>query len=181
MDIAFFGWFLLSAIVASAANSRGRTGSGWLLLSIIISPLLTGLLLFTLPRTRSNRSVAAVPAKPAVSVVKTTSDMTTIPEADPALDRIQKPAFEPDGLYGGIPYKVSDAGAVEVMLAGGRVRFRSMEHFLALAVKDPNLGGSRATKARPDTKAFPAGTAARSRQLPLMTKSPTTLRPLRRA
>lgn len=120
MDIILF-WFLFSAVVASAANSRGRSSSGWLLLSIVISPLLAGLLVLALPRL--NRIA-----------------VNNISEVRPSPASKKRPAFEPDGVYAGIPYKVSETGALEVMLSGGRVRFRSMEQFLALAMKDSNLG-----------------------------------------
>ena len=120
MEIVVY-WFLLSVVVARAADSRRRSGSGWLLLSIAISPLLAGLLLLLVPKPNNPPG----------------SDR---PEETPRPARIQKPRFEPDGVYGGIPYKVSEAGAVEVLLSGGRVRFRNMEQFLALAIKNPNLG-----------------------------------------
>ncbi len=42
-------WLFLSAVVAVAANTRGRSWPIWLVLSIVISPLLTGLLLLALP------------------------------------------------------------------------------------------------------------------------------------
>jgi hypothetical protein len=63
-----------------------------------------------------------------------------MPKARPSPPRPRNTTFEPDGQYGGIPYKVSEAGAVEVMLASGRVRFRNMEQFLALAIKKPGSG-----------------------------------------
>jgi hypothetical protein len=40
----------LSIIVGVAANTRGRSGFGWFLLSLIISPILAGLLVLALPR-----------------------------------------------------------------------------------------------------------------------------------
>jgi YD repeat-containing protein len=45
-----FVWIGLSVVVAVAANSRGRNQGGWLLLSLVISPLIAGLLLFALPK-----------------------------------------------------------------------------------------------------------------------------------
>ena len=43
------GWVFFSAIVAIAAKARGRTGVGWFLLSIIISPLFALILVMALP------------------------------------------------------------------------------------------------------------------------------------
>jgi hypothetical protein len=38
-------WILFSAVVGRFANTRGRDGVGWFLLSLLISPLLAGLFL----------------------------------------------------------------------------------------------------------------------------------------
>jgi hypothetical protein len=40
---------ILSAIVGDAANTRHRNAIGWFVLSVLITPLLAGLLLFALP------------------------------------------------------------------------------------------------------------------------------------
>jgi hypothetical protein len=45
----FFFWLLFAAIVGIAASSRGRSGFGWFLLSILISPLLGLILVFVIP------------------------------------------------------------------------------------------------------------------------------------
>ena len=39
-----FLWLALSFVVAIYAARRGRSGSGWFILSVLISPLLAGLL-----------------------------------------------------------------------------------------------------------------------------------------
>ena len=39
------GWILLSFVVAVLASNRGRTAFGWFFLSLLISPLIAGLLL----------------------------------------------------------------------------------------------------------------------------------------
>jgi hypothetical protein len=44
----FFFWVAFAIIVGVAANARGRSGVGWFLLSLLISPLLTGLLVLAL-------------------------------------------------------------------------------------------------------------------------------------
>lgn len=45
-----FLWITLSIIVGVAANTRSRAAGAWFLLSMIISPLLAGLLLLALPK-----------------------------------------------------------------------------------------------------------------------------------
>jgi uncharacterized membrane protein HdeD (DUF308 family) len=45
-------WLILTAIVAVAAETRGRFGGGWFLLSCVITPLLAGLLLLALPNRK---------------------------------------------------------------------------------------------------------------------------------
>src|SRR6266550_3859637 len=49
MELVFF-LLVLCVIVAVAANTRGRNPAGWLLLSLITSPVIAGLLLLALPR-----------------------------------------------------------------------------------------------------------------------------------
>ena len=44
------GWIAFSAVVSVGANTRGRSGGGWFLLSLVISPLLAGLFLLASPR-----------------------------------------------------------------------------------------------------------------------------------
>lgn len=46
----FLGWVVFSVIVAIAASGRGRSGFGWFLLSALISPLLSFILLMVLPK-----------------------------------------------------------------------------------------------------------------------------------
>lgn len=43
MEVAIF-WFVFALIVGVYAARRGRSGTGWFLLSVLISPLLAGLL-----------------------------------------------------------------------------------------------------------------------------------------
>jgi hypothetical protein len=43
-------WLPLSVVVGVVANKRGRFGFGWFLLSVIVTPIVTGLLLLALPR-----------------------------------------------------------------------------------------------------------------------------------
>src|SRR5262245_22211397 len=56
----FFVWFFLSIIVGVVAHSRrGRDGTGWFLLSLLISPLLAGLLVLALADKRVKRAAIA--------------------------------------------------------------------------------------------------------------------------
>lgn len=45
----FVGWFLFSLVVAGIAVSRGRSGFGWFVLSLLLSPLICGIALFVMP------------------------------------------------------------------------------------------------------------------------------------
>jgi hypothetical protein len=43
-------WILFSAAVAAAAKMRGRNATGWLLLSVTLSPVAAALFVLALPR-----------------------------------------------------------------------------------------------------------------------------------
>jgi hypothetical protein len=45
-------WLILAALVGIVAGARGRSGGGWMMLGIIISPLLAGLIVAVLPDLR---------------------------------------------------------------------------------------------------------------------------------
>jgi hypothetical protein len=49
-----FGWLLWSLAVAAIASSRGRSALSWFLLSILLSPLLTMILVLALGRPGPN-------------------------------------------------------------------------------------------------------------------------------
>jgi hypothetical protein len=53
MEIAIV-WFLLSLVVAVAAQARGRSGLAWCLVSIAVSPAIGLLLVLVLP-TKANQ------------------------------------------------------------------------------------------------------------------------------
>jgi hypothetical protein len=48
----FIVWVALAIVVGVVANSRGRSGGSWFLLSLPVSPLIAGLLVFALPNLR---------------------------------------------------------------------------------------------------------------------------------
>jgi hypothetical protein len=52
MVLIFFFWIGFAVIVGVAANTRGRSGIGWALLALLISPLVAGLLLLALPGSK---------------------------------------------------------------------------------------------------------------------------------
>jgi hypothetical protein len=48
----FFFWLIFAIVVGAVASARGRSGPGWFLLSMIISPLLGVILVALLPSRR---------------------------------------------------------------------------------------------------------------------------------
>ena len=48
MFIVAFLWFVFAFVVAAGARNRGRSGMGWFILSVIISPLFAGIALLFL-------------------------------------------------------------------------------------------------------------------------------------
>lgn len=53
MEIFLF-WLVFSIIVAVIASNRGRSGFGWFLLSIFLSPLLTAILVLALGHVKTD-------------------------------------------------------------------------------------------------------------------------------
>lgn len=51
----FLLWFGLSVAIGAVAGGKDRSGVGWFLLSLVISPLLAGLLLLLVGDGRSSR------------------------------------------------------------------------------------------------------------------------------
>jgi hypothetical protein len=42
-------WLVLPAVIGAVAGARGRSGFGWFLLAVLVSPLIAGLILAVLP------------------------------------------------------------------------------------------------------------------------------------
>lgn len=63
MEIVLF-WVGLAVVVAIIAGSRGRSGFGWFLLSLVFSPVLTLILVLALPAIRAPETPSAAPARP---------------------------------------------------------------------------------------------------------------------
>jgi len=53
------GWVVFSVIVAIIAANRGRSGFGWFVLSLLLSPLLMGILVLALGRVGGTVQAAA--------------------------------------------------------------------------------------------------------------------------
>jgi cytochrome bd-type quinol oxidase subunit 2 len=59
--MAFLGivpliWGILAIFIGVAAEQRGRSGFGWFLVSLLLSPLMAGLLLALFPSLRDPRT-----------------------------------------------------------------------------------------------------------------------------
>ena len=61
----FILWIALSIVIGVAADARGRDGTGWFLLSLLISPLLAGIILFVLPAHISRKVLRTLRICPA--------------------------------------------------------------------------------------------------------------------
>lgn len=48
MEVAIV-WLLLALVVGVAASGRGRSGFGWFVLAVVLSPLIAGLLVLAMP------------------------------------------------------------------------------------------------------------------------------------
>jgi hypothetical protein len=117
-------WVGLAIVVGVAANTRGRSGFGWFLLAVLISPLISGLLVLALPRVQE---------VPDVQISHAPHTEPSQPIISSEEDDSNREAFVPDGVFAGVPYKAIRGGAVIAMLPGGLVHFRSMELFVAAA------------------------------------------------
>ena len=62
------GWFILAIVAGIAASGRGRSGFGFFLLSLILSPLIGLILVFALPAKTGMRDEAGLPITPKTHV-----------------------------------------------------------------------------------------------------------------
>jgi hypothetical protein len=60
MIIVVVCWLVFAIVVGSAAGGRGRSGIGWLVLALILSPLIAGLLLAILPDLRTHEILKTI-------------------------------------------------------------------------------------------------------------------------
>jgi hypothetical protein len=62
MFTAIIIWLVLAIVIGVAAARRGRSGLGWLFLSLILSPLVAAILLALLPDRRYEEVVTRLAA-----------------------------------------------------------------------------------------------------------------------
>lgn len=136
-------WLGFSVIVGVAANTRGRSGIGWLFLSLLISPLLSGLLLVALPKLNLEPQLGigewkdrrpcpfcAEPIRREAKVCKhchrevpVTSGERTAPAAE-AHVRMRYP-----DVHKGVRYRCEPDGSVTLATSVGPKRFKSWGEF----------------------------------------------------
>lgn len=63
MELAVMIWLILAIVIGAAASARGRSGGGWFLLALILSPLIAGLALLLFPSQKPIRTVQADPGR----------------------------------------------------------------------------------------------------------------------
>ena len=130
METIVFFWIAFAIIVGVAANTRGRNGVGWFILAIVISPLIAGLLVLALPRLEKS----IVPAWP--GLLGFTPSNLKLREQAKEQERIDSEwkagIFRPDGMVGGVPYRMLPNGRVDALIQGGRVRFESLDNLRSM-------------------------------------------------
>lgn len=109
-------WFVLCLCIAGAAAERGREGVGWFFIAFFLSPLIAVVLLLAFPNLKHEQMLEKL------------ADAASVrpPALPPPLP--QGP-FEPDGIYAGIPYRVTADAAIEAIIQGATVRFKDFDRF----------------------------------------------------
>jgi hypothetical protein len=118
------GWLIFSAIVSIAASSRGRGGILWFVIAIAASPLLAILFVFALPNLKHEELLAKLSDRGPERSLKTIGGHSSRVTVDSA----PKP-FEPDGVFGGVPYRVVPDGSIHAIMQGTTVKFENFEKF----------------------------------------------------
>jgi hypothetical protein len=118
------GWLLLSAVVSVAASSRGRNGPLWFVIAVVTSPLIAILFVFALPNLKDEDLLSRLASQQPERSVKTIGGQWS----RVTVDRASKP-FEPDGVLGGVPYRVVPDGSIHAIMQGATVKFGSFELF----------------------------------------------------
>ena len=116
-------WLVFSVIVGVAANTRGRNGARWFFISMLISPLIAGLFVLALGRSEKIQ-IDKVTKRSAPRMFHTRT-------SEPGAAAQGRGPIEPEGVYGGIPFRRLRTGAVDAMMPGSLVRFKDLEHFQA--------------------------------------------------
>src|SRR5262249_53838953 len=78
--IAGFLWLPLSVIVGLLANKRGRFGYNWFLLSVVVTPVVTGPLLLALPRQSASATVSTKNTEPQSPINEGQIEITASPK-----------------------------------------------------------------------------------------------------
>jgi hypothetical protein len=102
-------------------------------LGLIISPVLALILLLVLPNLRHDAILEKIAAQ---QVVRQTDQHLATggwgrKTTRVTVDRTPKP-FEPDGIYSGVPYRVSHDGSIEAIMHGAAVKFRDFDKFVGM-------------------------------------------------
>jgi hypothetical protein len=118
------GWLLLSAVVSVAASSRGRNGALWLVIAVVTSPLIAILFVFALPNLKHEELLSRLASRETERPLKFIGGHSS----RVTMDRSPKP-FEPDGVLGGVPYRVVQDGSIHAIMQGATVKFSSFEQF----------------------------------------------------
>jgi hypothetical protein len=103
MEIFIF-WLVFAFLVGIAASSRGRSGAGWFILAVIISPLLGILFVLVLPNLKHEALLNGLARREQPPRASIGGKSTRV-----SVDRTPQP-FEPDGVYAGVPYRVAPDG-----------------------------------------------------------------------
>jgi hypothetical protein len=135
MGELLFGWFFFAFLVGLLASSKGRNSIGWLVLAAIVSPLIAGLILLVLPNLRHERLMRSIAGQARAEPPPLRRKLRHLSalggrSTRVTLDRDDDTPFQPDGLYAGIPYRVTGRGTVEAVMQGKIVRFLTMERFV---------------------------------------------------
>jgi len=129
MEILLF-WVGLAVVVAIAANTRGRNPGAWFVLAVVVSPLLAGLLLLA-SRNLREEEMLGPPGEASIQPSKLWhSPMLGGRSSRVTIDR-QPAAFEAEGIFEGIPYRIAPDGSIDAVMQGARVKFRDIDVFMS--------------------------------------------------
>jgi hypothetical protein len=119
-------WVIFSFIVAAAAGARGRSGAGWFLLAIVISPILALIFVLVIPNLAEEQK-----ARHLAEIDRNLRPAPSNREAGRAGAGRSKGPFEPDGVFGGFPYRVNEDGSILAIMQGAEVKFGNMDRFVS--------------------------------------------------
>lgn len=148
-----FFWIGFSAVVAVAANTRGRSAVAWFFLALLC-PLVVGLILLALPRVAGEDLIRKRPCPFCAEPIRLEATIcphcrSQLPVADLASER------DYPEVYKGVRYRREQDGSVVMATANGPRRFSKWEHFWS-AINDIVVGAASASTAGPDIAMKPA-------------------------